>query len=270
VRRWCGQSLVELALVAPVLIVLAMVAWDGGGLLREQVILQQAARDGARVAATTWSPGESDAVVALAAQQSAADLPGVVTTVDRPAADSVRVSLTYDHGLMTPVLRGLWGGSVRLRASATFFVPQLTPTPPAVVLSTLIPTATSTSVALPTSTPTVTPTPTATPIPIITCEVDIPPRGNNEGWPVIIQTAASAPITATWTLAPGDRNNIELSVLEFFPRDEIASERRNANSVTVTTPAVPADFYVVFFYNQGSGLNYWTSGTIQFVGTRCP
>ena len=47
-RRSRGQSLVELALVAPILILLAMSVWDGGSVLREQVVLQQAARDGER------------------------------------------------------------------------------------------------------------------------------------------------------------------------------------------------------------------------------
>ena len=75
-RRARGQSLVELALVAPILILLAMAVWDGGSVLREQVVLQQAARDGARVAATGYGTSVLDSVVSDAVAVSARDLPG--------------------------------------------------------------------------------------------------------------------------------------------------------------------------------------------------
>ena len=67
--RGPGQSLVELALVAPIVIMLAMLAWDGGSVLREQVVLQQAARDGARVAATAYTPGAPQSLVTDAVRQ---------------------------------------------------------------------------------------------------------------------------------------------------------------------------------------------------------
>src|ERR1700694_2938362 len=105
-----GQSLVELALVAPILILLAMAAWDGGSLLREQIVLQQAARDGARVAATAYGQGVPLATIDHAVLASARDLSDLSTTpgylaVTYPDAQSVQVALHYDHALYTPVLR---------------------------------------------------------------------------------------------------------------------------------------------------------------------
>jgi hypothetical protein len=164
--RGRGQSLVELALVAPILILLAMSVWDGGSVLREQVVLQQAARAGARVAATGYGTSVASSVVGNAVLASAGDLPGLSSTpgyltISYPDAQSVRVLVRYDHALITPVLRQMWGngtGMVALQASATFYVPQMTPVPGTVVPST----------ATPTPTPTMTPTPvrpTATPVP---------------------------------------------------------------------------------------------------------
>ena len=158
-----GQSLVEFALVAPILILLAMAVWDGGSVLREQVVMQQAARDGARVAATAYAPtvlppcaSTTTGSVADAVLLSAADLPTLSSSagylnVCYPDAQSVQVQVTSVHALFTPVLRWMWGGSqgsVTLRASATFYL--------ALLPATVVPAP---------ATPTVTPVPTATPVP---------------------------------------------------------------------------------------------------------
>ncbi|HEY0580760.1 MAG TPA: TadE family protein, partial [Chloroflexota bacterium] len=169
--RGRGQALVELALVAPILILLAMSVWDGGSVLREQVVLQQAARAGARVAATGYGRSVASSVVGNAVLASAGDLPGLSSTpgyltITYPDAQSVRVLVKYDHALITPVLRQVWGngtGMVALQASATFYVPPLTPVPATVVPSTATPTPTPTPMPTPTPTPMPTMTPTAVP-----------------------------------------------------------------------------------------------------------
>src|SRR6266851_9005131 len=143
-RRARGQSLVEVALVAPILILLAMSVWDGGSVLREQVVLQQAARDGARVAATGYGTAVLDTVVANAVIASARDLPGLSSTpgyvaISYPDPQSVHVRVTYVHSLITPVLRQVWAGgsgTINLQASATFFLPRLTPVPATLELPT--------------------------------------------------------------------------------------------------------------------------------------
>jgi len=98
----------------------------------------------------------------------------------------------------------------------------------------------------------------------------VPPLDNNRGYVVWIQTTGLHTITATWTMAPGDRNNIELDIYSIFPIDQIAGDRANANSITVTSPAVNADLYAIFFYNRGSDLRAPTTGTLDFMGTSCP
>jgi hypothetical protein len=98
--------------------------------------------------------------------------------------------------------------------------------------------------------------------------VTIPPLDTNENYVVWIRTAASGSITATWTLPPGDRNNIALSVETAFGI-ELASDRGNVNSLSVTTPSVGAAWYRVIFDNRGSRVSTPTDGTIEFFGA-CP
>jgi hypothetical protein len=168
-----------------------MSVWDGGSALREQVVLQQAARDGARVAATAYGPTVPVSTVANAVIASARDLPELSSTpgyltISYPDAQSVQVRVTYAHSLITPVLRQVWAGgsgSITLQASATFYLPQLTPVPATLVPPTVtpspLPSATGTPTPPPTSTPSATPTWT----------------------PFAVATATSAP-TATQTPTP--------------------------------------------------------------------
>ena len=195
-QRSAAQSIVEFALIAPLLILLAMAAWDGGSALREQIVLQQAARDGARAGATVFG-GAGAAVVDAAVTASAADLPALtpqmVTITSAPDPQSITVSLRYPHALITPVLRQVWGGTLMLSASATFFVPQVTPTPGSIVPSTATATPTGTATPTATATPTVaattSPTPTLTPSPTST--------------PTLTPTPTSTPtLTPTPTITP--------------------------------------------------------------------
>jgi hypothetical protein len=232
-----GQSLVEFALVAPILIVLAMSVWDGGSVLREQVILQQAARDGARIAATTYAPAvlpgcatTTTGSVADAVLLSAADLPTLSSSpgylnVCYPDAQSVQVQVTSVHALFTPVLRWMWGGSqgsVTLHARATFYVPLSpatvvappatptptpTPTPTFTPTPTSVPTATSTPSSTPTATltptRTSTPTPTRTPAPTGTATPTNTATPMNTATPTSTSTPTMTPTNApTATLTP--------------------------------------------------------------------
>jgi hypothetical protein len=273
-----GQSLVELALIAPIVIVLAMAAWDGGGVLREQVVLQQAARDGARAAATAYAPGASQSFVAGAVLASAADLPGLSATpgylsITYPDAQSVTVRVQYAHALITPILRQLWsGGTLTLVASATFYLPQMTPVPATTVPSTPIPTATATPPATATPTPTATATPTLTATPgLTTCSLDvtIPPLANNATYTVTVQLNAPSYIDATWNVG-NDKQNIAVSILS--ESTTLATNRDNtATSVEVRTPqASLTGGFQVQFLKQGVSIDYSTQGIIRYIGRACP
>ena len=288
-----AQSLVELALVAPLLIVLAMAAWDGGSLLREQVVLQQAARDGARLAATGYGPsGVPASNVCAAVSASAADLPALAcnaANITYPPG-AVTVQLSYPHALFTPVLRNLWGGGTfTLRASATFYLPQQTPVPAPIVPSTPTPTPTPTLTPTPVP-PTFTPTPTPTPGPR-TCSLTIPALVyNNSGYYVGISvTGGGSPIAATWTSGPvGGRIDIYIYAgppAQYLPADEsnptskntappsgdIAHNGTTSDALSMqTSGAVASGPYTLYFYKQGVPLDRTTPATLTFAGTQCP
>lgn len=279
--RAAGQSLVEFALIAPIVILLAMATWDGGSVLREQIVLQQAARDGARAGATAYG-GATNTIVTDAVLASASDLPaltGQMVTITRSNPQSISVSVGYPHTLITPVLRQLWGsgGTLTLAASATFFVPQLTPTPAAVVPST--PTAT------PSPTPTITPTPTpAVPNPCsaIPDGQQLPALSNNTGYWCTLAVTSSSFIIAFWQDNFDPNNQIAMYLdnpspfvgqtdpSQLDPRQitatNLATTFRAGNGVLWgSSSCVQAGSYSIYFFNRGSAFAA-SIGNVSSVG----
>jgi len=112
-----GQATVELALVLPVLIVLAMVLVEVGSVARTAVLVQHAAREGARVAAVGGSGRRvEDAVI------GSAGLNPLDTDVDRVVdGDTVTVTVRHVARTDTPLIGSVLPDVV-LTASATMFL----------------------------------------------------------------------------------------------------------------------------------------------------
>jgi Flp pilus assembly protein TadG len=305
-QRTAGQSMVEMALVAPILILLAMAVWDGGSALREQVVLEQAARDGARVAATGFGTAVLDTTVGDAVVASAADLPALrntpgYLTISYPNPQAVRVQVKYAHVLITPVLRQVWSGgqgSLLLQASATFYLPTLTPVPatltPAPATVTPTPTVTPTVTPMPTVTPTITPTPTVTPTvtpsaPTATstptlvnpCSVSpaaqtIQSLANNSGYWCTLRIAVSSRIGANWQDLSDSNNDVRIYSTSpdpfagrpdpvagnYLPNGQLADTAQTGSSISALTAACqPVGIYSVYFFNHGVGIPT-TSGSV--------
>jgi hypothetical protein len=274
--------MVELALVAPILILLAMTAWDGGSALREQVVLQQAARDGARVAATAYGPNVPSTTVANAVLASARDLTGLASTpgylsISYPDPQSVQVQLRYAHSLITPVLRQVWGGgsgTLTLHASAIFYLPQLTPVPATLVAPTptLTPTPNATPTLTPTPTPTITPTPsitpTATPTPqrggpcaVTLATQQVQSLSPNTGFWCTLQLTTPSFIVAYWqdNADPANQLLVYPNIPAQFggvepasapvPPGNIAVDTRAGGLLWAGTPCQPIGTYTVLFFN---------------------
>jgi TadE-like protein len=132
-RRSRGQSLVEFALVLPVLFFMLMVGLDFGRVFFGWVALNNTARIAANYAAinpTAWSSGNaaqqsqyakliSDDFTALNCAQ-----PGSLPTPTFPSGTalggSAEVHLTCAFSLITPVLGDVFKGGLSLGASAIF------------------------------------------------------------------------------------------------------------------------------------------------------
>jgi len=133
-----GQSLVEFALVLPILLLLLMVAIDFGRVYLGYINLQSMVRIGASYAAanpTGWSGGGNATIKATYQGQITNDaratncvLPqvGGTPTAPDPAfagttlGSTVTVGLTCAFPIVTPVISSILGGSVSVSASAAF------------------------------------------------------------------------------------------------------------------------------------------------------
>ena len=144
-RRRRGQSLVEFAIVLPILLLLTLVALDFGRVYLGWINLQSMSRIAANLAAnnpTAWQGGGDAAVKAKYQNQIRSDaaatncnLPtvGGVQTAPAPVfadtggngaasdiGDSATVSLSCTFNLITPGIKNIVGGSVTVSASSVF------------------------------------------------------------------------------------------------------------------------------------------------------
>lgn len=113
-----GQSLVEFALVLPLLLVLILGIFEFGRLWMTLNVLTGAAREGVRVAAVT-DPDATLVQNAALNVLNAANLTGASITLAGPnAANEVTVTIQYDYTVLTgSIVPGL-NGTFQLTRSA--------------------------------------------------------------------------------------------------------------------------------------------------------
>jgi hypothetical protein len=199
-RRARGQTLVELALILPALLLIVLVAIDFGRVFFGYVVLTNASRIGANYAAShpgAWgSPGnpaqEAEYADLILRDTDVANCALVGGTPPDPTftdgsdtatpdtnkdvGDRVDVGLSCTFRPLTPIVSAVVGSSVVLSANTEFAVRAGTVSgvpvpPPPTPGPTPTPTPTPVPGASPTPTPTPTPTPVPTPTPIGNCAV---------------------------------------------------------------------------------------------------
>ncbi|HUG48281.1 MAG TPA: TadE/TadG family type IV pilus assembly protein [Candidatus Limnocylindria bacterium] len=201
-RRQRGQSLVELAIFAPVMVLILLLAIDFGRAFMIWVNVNNMARIGANYAAINpdgWQGAgiaakqqRYEALMEADYEQSGCTAPAIMQDPNFSGytfGSTVEVDVSCEFGLLTPFLANLFGGgsTIDVGATATFTVrvgspggdpiggtlpsPEPTVSPP--------PTATPTNEVTPEPTPTpdpnVTPDPNASPTPTPTPEPTFPP-----------------------------------------------------------------------------------------------
>ena len=116
-----GQTSVELALTLPFVFVLLLALVQAGLVVRDQLLVTHAAREGARVAAVST---DDQRVRAAAVQASGALEPGRLSVVPGARGQPgslVTVGIGYDSPVRVPLLGALWP-AVHLEARATMRV----------------------------------------------------------------------------------------------------------------------------------------------------
>jgi Flp pilus assembly protein TadG len=116
-----GSTLVEFAMLVPVLMLLTFGTFEFGRVLNAQLTINNAAREGARAASVGATVGEiEDAVEALATTLHIEDLSIIVEQTGTDKGSPIRVTVSYPVELVTPFLADFFGSNtVTLEAEAT-------------------------------------------------------------------------------------------------------------------------------------------------------
>ena len=110
-RRERGQALAELAIVITIMLVMALAVFDLGRAYYMSMLLNQAARDGARVAMDCTATGADIQAAALASAPSGSSAsyspPRAACPPTHSSTTATTVTVTYTHSWITP----FWGGA---------------------------------------------------------------------------------------------------------------------------------------------------------------
>ena len=114
-----GSAAVEFALVLPLLMVIALALLQVGLLVKDQLVVVEAARAGAREAAVTRDDGKvRDAAVTAAVSLRSQDIQ-VEIRRDGGLGTAVAVTVLYRASAVVPFVEWLFPSTVELRAQAT-------------------------------------------------------------------------------------------------------------------------------------------------------
>ncbi|MCX7842956.1 MAG: pilus assembly protein [Clostridia bacterium] len=114
-----GQSVVETALVLPLIILILAGIIDFGLLFNNYLVISNASREAARLAAVGASDSAINSSIINAARSLDQNLMTVTITPSqssRKKGDEISVLITYNNRLMTPVISAIVPNPVQLRS----------------------------------------------------------------------------------------------------------------------------------------------------------
>ena len=118
-----GQSLVETALVLPILLLILTGIIDFGLLFNNYLVVSNASREGARRAAVGSTNTQITAVVHSVA--ASLDISKITITItpdqaaNRSTGVSVAVEVKYEYSMITPIIAAIVPGPFQLKTSTT-------------------------------------------------------------------------------------------------------------------------------------------------------
>jgi Flp pilus assembly protein TadG len=114
-----GSAVVEFALVLPLVLVVSLSLVQVGLLIRDRLLIEAAARAGARAAAVEADEDAVRTAALAAAPDLDPTLAGVEIAREGTQGDPVTVSISYEEVVRVPLIGWLFGSSIRLDATAT-------------------------------------------------------------------------------------------------------------------------------------------------------
>ena len=125
-RKRRGQALIEFAIVIPVILLLAAGCMEFGSLYHQKVLLDHAAREGARMAAIGFPPAQIDQIVTtmLLPRWSSEEVSLLLSEESPFGYDMVRYSVSTNLKPLTPVchLAGIPADGIPVTSDAVFRV----------------------------------------------------------------------------------------------------------------------------------------------------
>lgn len=121
-HRERGDGLVEFALILPVLMLVLMGILDLGRAVYAYNVVANSAREGARYGIA--SPSDTVGMINVARSSAVGLDPNRITvTIDNPTSDTLRVAVSYDFHLVTPLVAQVLGGrsALLLTSQATMY-----------------------------------------------------------------------------------------------------------------------------------------------------
>lgn len=115
----CGTAAVEFALVLPLVLTITLALLQVGLLVRDRLLVESAARAGARAAAIQDDPGAITTAVTGAASDLDAASVGVEIARTGTRGTPVTVTVTYRSAIQVPLVSWLFGDAVSMDANAT-------------------------------------------------------------------------------------------------------------------------------------------------------
>ena len=120
-----GQSIVEMAIILPILILILMSIIDFGLMFNSVLVINNASREGARSAAVGL--GDSEITAMIQNVTSELDQDSLAIEIDptegnRTRGDQVAVRITYQNEMITPIISAIVGDFVELNAETVMRV----------------------------------------------------------------------------------------------------------------------------------------------------
>lgn len=118
-----GQSIVEFALIVPLLLIFVMAIIEFGFMFNAYLTISNASREAARLGAL----GESNSAIELrvntvSGQLDETRIDVTVSPVSRSRGDMLTVNVTYDYQLITPIISSMLSPFVNLESETVMRV----------------------------------------------------------------------------------------------------------------------------------------------------